>query len=101
MSDAAYYFKIYEDKSASKFIEVNEVAFTRLGYTQEEMLQMSPQHIDSHRGDQLQEIYNKIYINETYTFETTHVCKDGTLLPVENKTHILEVGDITQRYSGI
>jgi len=93
MSDAAYYFKLYENKTSSHFIEVNEVAFTRLGYTREEMLQMSPQHIDRTRGDQLQEIYKKIYMNETYTFETTHVCKDGTFLPVEIKTHILEVGD--------
>lgn len=93
MSDAAYYFKLYENKTTSNFIEVNEFAFTRLGYTREEMLQMSPQHIDRTRGDQLQEIYKKIYMNETYTFETTHVCKDGTFLPVEIKTHILEVED--------
>ncbi|MFD2214650.1 PAS domain-containing sensor histidine kinase [Metabacillus endolithicus] len=93
MSDAAYYFKLYENKTSSHFIEVNEVAFTRLGYTREEMLKMSPKHIDRTRGDQLQEIYKKVYMNETYTFETTHVCKDGTFLPVEIKTHILEVED--------
>ena len=33
MSDEAYYFKLYENKTASKFIEVNEAAFTRFGYT--------------------------------------------------------------------
>lgn len=86
-SDAIYYFKISENNiSAGKFIKINEVAHRRLGYTREEMLGMSPADIDIHAEEEIYIILEDVYTNRTYTFETTHVCKDGSLIPVEIMT---------------
>ncbi|QOR64754.1 PAS domain S-box protein [Cytobacillus suaedae] len=91
ISDAVYYFKEYETGIAGEFIEVNEVAYTRLGYTREEMLKMSPNDIDFHSNEELKELLTSIYFNETTTFETIHIHKDGSHIPVEIKTHIFNV----------
>ncbi|MED1203045.1 PAS domain S-box protein [Heyndrickxia acidicola] len=91
ISDAVYYLKLDDDGNAGEFIEVNEVAYRRLGYTREEMLRMFPSHIDIHEKEELRDILKRINSNESITFETMHICKDGSRIPVEIKTHILRV----------
>ena len=94
ISDAVYYCKVFKDGTAGKFIEVNEVGYTRLGYTYEEMLNMTPFDIDVHEKEEVLELVKDIHDNETTTFETAHMCKDGSQIPVEIKTHTLvENGD--------
>jgi two-component system, sporulation sensor kinase A len=91
ISDAIYYLKIDDEGIAGEFIEVNEVAYNRLGYTRKEMLEMSPSHIDFHEEEELTNILKRINNNESITFETIHISKEGSRIPVEIKTHILEV----------
>ncbi|RXT07139.1 PAS domain-containing sensor histidine kinase [Ammoniphilus sp. CFH 90114] len=93
ITDAVYYFKIDINGISGKFIEINRIAYERLGYTKNEMLNLSPFEIDIHENKEVQEILQKISNNETTTFETTHVCKDGTRIPVENNTHTLDAKD--------
>lgn len=90
ISDAVYYFKVFKDGMCGNFIEVNEVAYKRLGYTYEEMLNMSPFDIDVHEKEEVLKIVDNIYGNETTTFETAHVCRNGSQIPVEIKTHTIE-----------
>ncbi|MBE6185481.1 MAG: PAS domain S-box protein [Bacillus sp. (in: Bacteria)] len=87
ISDAVYYLKIDKEGVSGNFIEVNKIAYKRLGYTREEMLNMSPFDIDYHEREELIQILESIMNTETLIFETMHVCKDGTLIPVEIKTH--------------
>lgn len=89
LTDAVYYFKIYDDGSASTFIEVNETACQRLGYTREEMLTLSPKQIDGCGTEELKPVIKDVY--DSITFETVHVCKNGDRIPVEIKTHRFEV----------
>lgn len=91
ISDAVYYLKIDDDGIAGNFVEVNEIAFRRLGYTREEMLNMSPFDIDIHTREEIIEILKKIKANESFTFESVHICKDGSQIPVEIKTHVLDI----------
>ncbi|WP_216827439.1 ATP-binding protein [Alkalihalobacterium elongatum] len=91
ISDAVYYTKVYRDGMPGNFIKVNNIAYSRLGYTHEEMLKMSPLDIDFHEKEELLQIIQNIYLNETLTFETVHVCKNGQHIPVEIKTHTLDV----------
>ncbi|MBP3953641.1 ATP-binding protein [Bacillus suaedae] len=94
ISDAVYYFKFSKDGLSGKFIEVNEVAYSRLGYTYEEMLNLTPFDIDVHEKKEFLKLLDTIYHNETTIFETIHICKDGSLIPVEIKTDMLvENGD--------
>lgn len=91
ITDAVYYLKINEDGTASAFMEVNEVGYTRLGYTREEILRMSPFDIDFHEKEELIQILQSIKKNKTMTFETIHICKDGRSIPVEIKTNLLDI----------
>ncbi|MBE4909780.1 PAS domain S-box protein [Bacillus luteolus] len=91
ISDAVYYFKEYEAGIAGEFIEVNETAYTRLGYTREEMLNMSPHDIDIHSSEEMVELLTEVYNNDTTSFETVHLHKHGSHIPVEITTHIFNV----------
>jgi PAS domain S-box-containing protein len=71
--------------------EVNEIACERLGYSHDELLKMTP--VDFNSPDQvprvpkrLKELQEKGYIR----FETTHVDRNGKLIPVEIISRTLE-----------
>jgi two-component system sporulation sensor kinase A len=70
ISDAVYYLKIDDEGIAGNFIEANEVAYNRLGYTRKEILEMSPSHIDFHEEEELVNILKLINNNESIIFET-------------------------------
>jgi PAS domain S-box-containing protein len=91
ISDAVYYLKIDDDGVAGNFVEINEIAYSRLGYTREEMLNMSPFDIDIHAREEVIQILKRIKVSESVTFESVHICKDGSQVPVEIKTHVLEI----------
>jgi PAS domain S-box-containing protein len=66
------------------FSDVNNVACKRLGYTREELLQLTP--LDISDGNDFQynrELVVRLGKDGNATFETTYVKKDGTRLPVE------------------
>jgi two-component system, sporulation sensor kinase A len=91
ISDAVYYLKIDDHGVAGKFVEVNEHAYRRLGYTRHEMMNMSPFDIDIHGREEVIQLLKKIKNNESWTFETAHICKDGSQIPVEIKTNVLDI----------
>lgn len=74
-----------------RFLEVNEAACERLGFTQEELLQMRCEDIEapeyagllSRRLDELRE-------HGHIVFETEHLTKEGEKVPVEVSARIIE-----------
>jgi len=74
-----------------KFLEVNQVACERLGYSREELLQMTPQDIDSHEYTTrvVERVAELRKIGHAF-FETAHVRRDGTVIPVELSSRIIE-----------
>ncbi|MCG3220597.1 MAG: MEDS domain-containing protein, partial [Candidatus Heimdallarchaeota archaeon] len=89
-------------------LEVNEVAYKTRGYTEEEILSLNILDImSSENKDLFDSRIEELKEKREITFETTHYCKNGTLLDVEFKTKIisydnqefiLSVGrDITER----
>ena len=73
------------------FWEVNEVACKRLGYTREELLRMSPKDIVV--PEALQTIQKQIRTVEQkghLLFETVHLRKNGSSLPVEVNSRRIE-----------
>lgn len=80
-------FVISLDRKSSNygyFSDVNNVACKRLGYTREELLQLTPFDISDGKDIQYNnELAARLGKDGNATFETTYVKKDGTLLPVE------------------
>jgi len=73
------------------FLEVNQTACDRLGYSREEFLKMTSMHIDSseyaslvmRRIEELREKGPKF-------FETAHVTKQGKIIPIELSSRVIE-----------
>ena len=108
INDGLHIHEIGPDGKPGKFIEVNEVACRMLQYTREEMLKHSPLDFAT---DYHSKPRDQIFLENSTTghtiFETGHRRKDGTIIPVEINTHVVNlqgkrvivavVRDITER----
>ncbi len=74
----------------ANFVKVNNAACKNLGYTREELLQMSGQDINpSFNKVKSQEYWQKTAKEEAYTFRTQHTRKDGSTFPVEITNNVI------------
>jgi PAS domain S-box-containing protein len=106
-NDAIFLHELTEDGISGKFIEVNSVASQILGYSTDELLQMSPKDIEDVQS--FTECEKKVNSLKTdkLTFETDLISKEGHIIPVEINTHIFTLNgekvslsiarDITER----
>ncbi|MDO9035167.1 MAG: PAS domain S-box protein, partial [Methanoregula sp.] len=89
-TDAIEIYEIPKDAPPGKFIVVNDVACSMLGYTQEEMLQKGPMDITTdYYHPPIEKIIEDQWITGGSQFETEHRKKDGTIFPVEVRTHVV------------
>jgi len=74
-------------------LEVNHVACERLGYTRAELLQLMLHDVDTPDHAE-QDDRRMVTLRETGSclFETVHQCKDGSTLPVEVNSRIIDYG---------
>jgi len=73
------------------FLEVNQVACERLGYSKSEMLEKSPMDIDAPEFAHLAEQrFRDIEREGELTFESAHLRKDGKLIPVEINSKLID-----------
>ena len=83
-SDAVFVLPVSPGGKLGKFIDVNEAACKRLGYSREELLDMSPEDIDApEMSGQRAEAVKQYCVNGQVTCEMMHVTKDGRRVPVE------------------
>jgi len=99
---------IYRIASDAKILDINRQAAMHLGYSTEEILNMTIFDIDPNvKRKQWDRIWRVLLEQGTDTFERTHLRKDGTEMPVEVTSQLLEydgqqfsisfVKDITER----
>jgi len=98
ISDAVFVHALAEDGTPGNFIEVNDLACQRLGYSRKKLLQMSPvdigldQQPDLEKGRQL--------LKDRYLqFQTVHVARNGQQIPVESNVRLFEMDDRTYALS--
>ncbi len=85
-NDAIFIF----DASTFRCLDFNEYAAQQLGYSREELLQLSPKDISS-KGDLFgEEILRQIRAGNITMFESIHKRKDGMEIPVETSSRIIE-----------
>lgn len=110
ITDAVFVCEIRENGEAGRFLEVNDVACRRLGYTREELLGMSPSDIeprDSVPGTR--SVVQRVLAGETVTLESSYITKDGCRIPLEmharefgmrgRKTILFLAHDVSERKS--
>jgi PAS domain S-box-containing protein len=88
-NDAVFVTQLSNEKSYGDFIEVNEVACTRLGYTKEEFLQLSPSAIVSQKSINDFNFNMERLLREGHViYDLVHRAKDKKLIPVEINSHL-------------
>ncbi|MCL4234691.1 MAG: PAS domain S-box protein, partial [Deltaproteobacteria bacterium] len=93
VTDALFVHEIRNDGSPGRFVEVNDPACRRLGYSREELLRMSPRDIDvpPPEGNELTPIGVQLRAGRFLTFEQVHVARDGRHIPVEISSRVFEL----------
>ncbi len=93
VSDAVFVHEVSaETYMPGRFIEVNDIACRYLGYTREELLQMSVPQIDAPETlPNVPNILKRLLAEEWATWESIHVSKDGRRIPVEIINQLFEL----------
>lgn len=82
---------IYIHDFKGNFLEVNETAFKLLGYSKEELLNMSPKEIDSPQySKQVEEKIEELIEKGEAFLETEHVTKSGKKIPIELSSKVID-----------
>jgi len=108
LSDALFVHEVKDDGFMGCFLEVNDVACRRLGYTRDELLKMSTLDIDAaDSGVDVLPMLRSLAEGISVKFDQVHVTKDGQRIPVEINARPFElegkaavmsiVRDITER----
>ncbi|MEJ2209921.1 MAG: ATP-binding protein [Anaerolineae bacterium] len=110
--DALAIYPLAEVGQAGKFVEVNDVACQLLGYTREELLNMSPADVTppGDAGGVRQALLAELLEKGHTAFEWEYLARDGSHIPVEISLQILDLNgvrmvlssgrDITERMRG-
>ena len=94
INDAVFVYP-YREQGFAPFIEVNDIACRRYGYTREELLQLTVAEVNSGNNTVLQgaaEHRRQLLEKGQLVFEAKHVKKSGEIFPVEINANIVEQG---------
>jgi len=87
--DGIFIYELSDEGLPGKFIEVNDVACLKLGYTRDELLNMTPLDIAaSETVPEISKTFKKLLSQTNLTFEKIHVTKSGLKIPMEINAHI-------------
>ena len=94
INDAVFVTQFSKEKSYGDFIEVNDVACRRLGYTKEEFLKLSPSAIVLPKCIDDFNLYNERLLKDEHViYDLVHRAKDRKLIPVEINSHLFLYND--------
>ena len=92
--DAIFVHGFDENGMPTEFMEVNDVACERLGYSRDELLKLTPFDIDApEMSDKMPSTMEKIHADGHVVFEMVHICKDKTKVPIEISGRIVTLED--------
>ncbi len=92
-SDAIFVYTIDADGNPEQFIQVNDMACERLGYTREELLKKTPLDIvTSTDGSPPPRPGKRLLEEGSALFETILVTRSGLHIPVESNAHLFRLG---------
>jgi PAS domain S-box-containing protein len=93
-NDAVFVTQLSNEKTYGDFIEVNEVACKRLGYSKEEFLQLSPSAIVFQKSiNDFNSNTDRLLKEGHVIYDIVHRAKDKKLIPVEVNSHLFLYND--------
>lgn len=87
----AFYLHEVIDGMPGRYIEVNDVSCSMLGYRREELLEMTPQDVSSEDSDEIGSMMTELLKEGSKTFESEHLTHDGDRIPVEVSSHCFKL----------
>ncbi|MBW3598485.1 MAG: response regulator [Planctomycetes bacterium] len=91
--DAVFIYPIIDGGEPGCFVEVNEEACRRLGYTRSELLRLSVRDITEAPSATIAQILTELVRTGAVTRQTEHIAKDGRRTPVEVIARVIELDD--------
>jgi PAS domain S-box-containing protein len=92
INDVVFVHEFTEEGLPGKFLEVNDMACEKLGYSREELLTMRPMDIDAKESLALiPAMMEKLARDKHVVWEGAHVSKSGEKIPVEISNHLFEM----------
>ncbi|MCA1993276.1 MAG: PAS domain S-box protein, partial [Coleofasciculus sp. S288] len=81
------------DYSTNTLLDVNEHGARRLGYTRKQLLTIPPETFSPPMDpDRRQAVLRQLWRTGSVSFEHVHKCKNGTLMPIEVSSRVIEYG---------
>ena len=94
-NDVIFLYRLDQKGMPDRFVEVNFMASQKLGYTREELLQMTPLHLMQGRDRETMGQYvQNIMVNGHHTLEAYFVSKNGQRIPFEISSHVFSMTDV-------
>jgi diguanylate cyclase (GGDEF)-like protein/PAS domain S-box-containing protein len=94
INEAVFLAPISKEGIHGNFVQVNDVACSRLGYTREELLTMNARTINPAANLGKIKAFGRHIKREGNTiFEAIHVAKDGTQIPVEVVAKVISIDE--------
>ena len=91
--DSIFLFGISDDGVLDKFVEVNDIACVKLGYSREELLRMTLFDISAPEDlNDLPKVFKKLLQQDHVTFERATITRSGLKIPVEINAHVFQWG---------
>jgi len=93
MNEAVFFHEVMTEDKPGKFVEVNDIACRRLGYTREELLRMNVADINAPSVTQkdVSAQLETLKSEWEYSFESEHIRKDRSVFPVHINARIIEM----------
>ncbi|MFH1136342.1 MAG: PAS domain S-box protein [Pseudomonadota bacterium] len=91
-NDAVFIHPLDDDGLPGPFLEANDIACQRLGYSHEDLLALSPLDIGAPAARSKAGGFGRILLREGRAiFETVHQAKNGRLIPVESSARLFDI----------
>ena len=91
-SDSIFVHGVLPSGQPDLFLKVNEAACRRLGYSETELLELSPRDIDAGGMDGKRDAaVRSLMAGGEVVFEIEHVAKDGRTVPVEVSARLIDI----------
>jgi two-component system sensor histidine kinase UhpB len=96
-NDAVFVTQLRKNKTYGDFIEVNDVACNRFGYTKDEFLKLSPSAIVQPKYiDEFNRSIEQLLEESHIIYQVIHRAKDNKLIPTEVSSHLFPYdGELT------